>query len=68
MSKLAHPKDVVCDDMGVWKWKESYRMWLSVDEIGWKYWARHFPKPHPFLVTASGNVTIRTNPAGTSVG
>ena len=34
MSKLAHPKDVACDDMGSWKWKGSYRMWISVDEKG----------------------------------
>ena len=34
MSNLAHPRDVVCDDMGVWRWKGSYRMWLSVDEVG----------------------------------
>ena len=29
-----NPKDIVCDDMGVWKWKGSYRRWLSVDETG----------------------------------
>ena len=23
-----------CDDMGAWKWKESYRKWCTIDEIG----------------------------------
>lgn len=34
MSQLAHPRDIVCDDMGSWKWGGSYRVWLEVDEIG----------------------------------
>ena len=34
MSKLSNPKDIACDDMGVWKWNGSYRRWLSVDEKG----------------------------------
>ena len=34
MSNLSDPKDVMCDDMGVWRWKGSYRRWLSVDEKG----------------------------------
>ena len=34
MSNLSDPKDVMCDDMGVWRWKGSYRRWLSVDEGG----------------------------------
>ena len=34
MSKLAHPKDIVCDDMGSWKWGGSYRIWLEVDDTG----------------------------------
>ena len=33
-SNLSDPKDVMCDDMGVWRWKGSYRRWLSVDEKG----------------------------------
>ena len=32
MARLSSPKDVVCDDMGVWIWKGSYRRYLSVDE------------------------------------
>ena len=35
MSSLMNPKDIVCNDMGVWKWKGSYRRWLSVDETGY---------------------------------
>ena len=35
MTSLIDPRDVVCDDMGAWKWKGSYRRWISVDEIGW---------------------------------
>lgn len=34
MNKLSNPKDIACDDMGVWKWNGSYRRWLSVDEKG----------------------------------
>lgn len=34
MSELAHPKDIVCDDMGSWKWGGSYRVWLTLDEAG----------------------------------
>ena len=32
--KLGTSRDIVCDDMGSWKWGGSYRMWLSVDEVG----------------------------------
>jgi len=35
MASLATPKDVLCDDMGVWLWKGSYRHYLSVDEAGY---------------------------------
>ena len=34
MTKLRSPRDIVCDDMGSWKWGGSYRMWLSLDETG----------------------------------
>jgi len=34
MAKLASPKDVLCDETGVWLWKGSYRHYLSVDETG----------------------------------
>lgn len=34
MSKLSNPKDISCDDMGVWKWNGSYRRWLAIDEKG----------------------------------
>ena len=32
MSKLSNPKDISCDDMGVWKWNGSYRRRLAVDK------------------------------------
>ena len=35
MSSLPDVKDVTCDDMGVWKWKGSYRRWFSIDEMGY---------------------------------
>ena len=34
MARLSSPKDVLCDDMGVWIWKGSYRRYLSIDEAG----------------------------------
>ena len=34
MNCLSNPKDILCDDMGTWKWKGSYCSWLSVDEHG----------------------------------
>ena len=34
MSTLSNPKDITCDDMGVWKWNGSYRRCLCVDEKG----------------------------------
>lgn len=34
MNRLSHPKDILCDDMGVWKWNGSYRSWLAVNEQG----------------------------------
>lgn len=34
MCCLANPKDIVCDDMGSWRWGGSYRVWLKVNEFG----------------------------------
>ena len=34
MNHLSDPRDIMCDDMGSWKWGGSYRMWLEVDDIG----------------------------------
>lgn len=34
LNKLKSPSDVICDDMGVWKWGGSCRRWLAVDEQG----------------------------------
>ena len=35
MSTLPNMKDVTCDDMGVLRWKGSYRRWFSIDETGY---------------------------------
>ena len=35
LSKLSNPRDISCDDMGVWKWSGSYRRWLSVNGLGY---------------------------------
>jgi hypothetical protein len=44
MSELACPSDILCDDMGSWKWGGSYRVWLSLDEIGCvKVFGKVFP-------------------------
>lgn len=32
LNRLNDPKDVLVDDMGVWQWKGSYRVWASVDD------------------------------------
>ena len=34
VTKLRSPRDILCDDMGTWKWGGSYRKWLSADEAG----------------------------------
>ena len=34
LNHLHSPKDILCDDMGVWKWGGSYRKWCEVDDDG----------------------------------
>lgn len=34
VTKLRSPCDILCADMGTWKWGGSYQKWLSVDEAG----------------------------------
>ena len=34
LNKLSSPNDVLCDDMGVWKWSGSSKRWVLVDEAG----------------------------------
>lgn len=34
LNRFKSPKDVVCDDMGVWSWGGSNKRWISVDENG----------------------------------
>ena len=31
---MSNLKDILCDDMGIWKWNGNYHLWLSVDEHG----------------------------------
>ena len=32
LNRFNSPKDVLCDDMGVWSWGGSNKRWISVDE------------------------------------
>jgi len=32
LNKLRKPHDILVDDMGVWQWKGSYRVWSSVKD------------------------------------
>ena len=34
LSKVATAKDILCDDMGSWKWSGSFRRWCSVSSEG----------------------------------
>lgn len=34
LSKLEAAKDILCDDMGSWKWSGSFRRWCSVSSEG----------------------------------
>ena len=34
LNRLKSPKDVLCDDMGTWKWNGSYHKWCLVDAEG----------------------------------
>ena len=34
LNQLSSPKDLLCDDMGVWSWGGSRKRWMSVDEDG----------------------------------
>ena len=63
MSKLSNPKDISCDDMGVWKWNGSYRRWLAVDKESLLYWAKQLQKPLVPLTTTYGTGTTKTSPA-----
>jgi len=62
LNRLSHPKDILCDVMGAWKWSGSYRSWLSVDElgdvtvVGKEIWVLHL-----LHTTKSGNSTIAAN-------
>ncbi len=32
LKHLKDPRDILVDDMGVWQWKGSYRVWGSVED------------------------------------
>lgn len=32
LNNLKDVRDIVVDDMGVWQWKGSYRVWASVED------------------------------------
>lgn len=34
LSKVASARDILCDDMGSWKWSGSFRRWCSVSSEG----------------------------------
>ena len=34
LNRLSSPNDIICDDMGVWKWSGSNKRWVLVDETG----------------------------------
>ena len=34
LNQLSSPNDIICDDMGVWKWSGSSKQWVVVDEAG----------------------------------
>ena len=62
MNCLSNPKDILCDDMGTWKWKGSYRSWLSVDEYGFvTALGRIFMIVHLLCITESGRGITATS-------
>ena len=34
LNQLSSPNDIICDDMGVWKWSGSSKRWVLVDDAG----------------------------------
>ena len=34
LNKFDSPKDILCDDMGVWSWGGSNKRWISIDKNG----------------------------------
>jgi hypothetical protein len=34
LNKLNSPRDILCDDMGVWSWGGSTKRWIHVDKHG----------------------------------
>lgn len=44
LNKLNSPKDVLCDDMGVWSWGGSNKRWILVDESGFVTFLKNKPE------------------------
>lgn len=44
LNKFGSPKDVLCDDMGVWNWGGSNKRWVSVDEDGFVVFLKDKPE------------------------
>lgn len=44
LNKLSSPKDIVCDDMGVWNWGGSTKRWIIVDEKGFVTFLKSKPE------------------------
>ena len=34
LNQLSSPNDVICNDMGAWKWSFHSKRWVLVDETG----------------------------------
>lgn len=44
LNKLQSPKDILCDDMGVWSWGGSTKHWVAVDKYGIIKFLKSVPK------------------------
>ena len=44
LNKLKSPKDILCDDMGVWNWGGSTKRWISVDKHGFVTFLKNKPE------------------------
>ena len=36
LNKLTSPRDILCDDMGVWNWGGSMKRWIHVNKRGFE--------------------------------
>lgn len=47
LNKLNSPKDILCDDMGVWSWGGSTKRWVSVNKYGFVTFLKSMPEDSP---------------------